>query len=164
VLRSREWSALTTLPAPLFTRALLRVRVSNSSTTRRSIAAATLRFRRRPTPRRTAFPDGQLQLLDSVVGANNVTCLRYTFTGTQSGPLPSGTPATNKRVSINGMAMLYLNPQGLIGEMWINNDQLHLLQQLGLVQLPASSTQAVPMGGPAATTTGSALDAQARRL
>jgi hypothetical protein len=133
----------------------------------------------RPRARRTAFPDGQLQLLDSVVGANNVTCCRYTFSGTQTGPLPSGAPATNKRVSVCGLAMLYLNQQGLISELWINLDQLHLLQQLGLVQVP-SSTTAAPAGGgswaatqpsaglaqqPTAGIAGSsALDAQARRL
>jgi predicted ester cyclase len=76
---------------------------------------------------REAFPDLHF-VLDDVVSDADRVAVRWTATGTQSGPLfelaPSGRPAR-----WTGMDMVRLD-RGLLVELWANADGMALWEQL----------------------------------
>jgi len=83
---------------------------------------------------RTAFPDLKMTVDDLVVaGAKAV--VSFTLTGTHEGDL-LGIPATGRKARVSGMVLSRLE-HGRIVEEWEVLDQLTMLQQLGVVSLPA---------------------------
>lgn len=80
-----------------------------------------------------AFPDGQMTIEDLVAEDDRVVA-RTTFSGTHQGEL-QGIPATGKAVGVSGITIFRLD-NGKIAEGWLVNDNLGLMQQLGVI--PAS--------------------------
>ena len=83
---------------------------------------------------RTAFPDLKMTVDDLVV-AGEKAVVSFTLTGTHKGDL-MGIAATGKPIKVSGMVLSRLE-DGRIVEEWEVLDQLTMLQQLGVVSLPA---------------------------
>ena len=83
---------------------------------------------------RGAFPDIRVTI-DDQVDAGNTIVSRWTGTGTHRGELLGAAPTGNK-IRITGIIITRVEG-GKIVEEWENYDALGMLQQLGLVQLPA---------------------------
>jgi steroid delta-isomerase-like uncharacterized protein len=81
-----------------------------------------------------AFPDLKYDLKDIVAEGDKVV-LRYSFSGTHKGEF-AGIPPTNKRVDLTSLCMLRL-ADGKVAEMWVENNSLVMLRQLGVIPLPA---------------------------
>ena len=83
---------------------------------------------------RDAFPDLRVTV-DDVVTENDKVAARWSGTGTHRGN-GLGFPATNKVAHFTGMFFLLVE-NGKFIEGWNNFDQLGMLQQLGVVNLPS---------------------------
>ena len=83
---------------------------------------------------RDAFPDIHVTI-ESIVSEGDLAAVRWTAAGTHKGD-GLGFPATGKRVELTGMAFLR-SENGRLVEGWNNFDQLGMLQQVGVVSLPA---------------------------
>ena len=71
--------------------------------------------------------------------ACNVYAL-YNFAGTQNGPLPSGYPASGKRVTMNNnLAQFCLDSTGKITNIIVANQYVALLTSIGILQAPGTS-------------------------
>ena len=79
---------------------------------------------------RTAFPD-LIATVEDVLAEGDKVVIRWTSTGTHRGPLGT-VPATGKRVSVRAMAITRI-AGGQLVEGWVMDDQLGMLQQLGVV-------------------------------
>ena len=79
---------------------------------------------------RTAFPDATFTIEDLLAEGDEVLW-RYNFHGTDTGPF-GAIPPTGKTGDMTGMG-LFRFVGGKVAEVWVNADQLGLLQQLGLV-------------------------------
>jgi len=86
----------------------------------------------------TAFPDAKVTPVLCCTDPTGYTTVRSTFSGTHRGVFPSGNIApTNKFVNnLFATTIFKLNAQGKIAEMWMSQDHLGLLQQLGVIALP----------------------------
>ena len=80
-----------------------------------------------------AFPDGHMTIEDVVAEEDRVVA-RTTFNGTHRGEM-QGIPATGKTVDIPGITIFRLD-NGKIAEGWLLNDNLGLMQQLGVIPAP----------------------------
>jgi steroid delta-isomerase-like uncharacterized protein len=78
----------------------------------------------------TAFPDGRFMIEDMIAEGDRVV-VRQTFHGTHQGDL-MGIPPTGKQVTATAILILRF-ANGKAVEEWFNNDDLGLLQQLGVV-------------------------------
>lgn len=76
-----------------------------------------------------AFPDIRVDI-DELIDAGDKVALRWRSVGTHLGEL-QGVPATNRKVTANGMA-IYRFAEGKIVEEWMNTDTLGVLRQLGV--------------------------------
>jgi steroid delta-isomerase-like uncharacterized protein len=83
----------------------------------------------------TAFPDFHIAIDDMVADASRVV-VRWTFTGTNRGPL-ADIPATGKHVSVSNAIGIFRLAAGKVEEGHFAWDRYDLRQQLGL--LPGSS-------------------------
>lgn len=77
-----------------------------------------------------ALPDFQMTLHDIIAEGNRVA-IRYTYTATHQGDL-LGIPATGKHLKVSGAAIFRLD-NGKITQFWGFNDNLGLMQQMGVV-------------------------------
>ena len=77
---------------------------------------------------RQAFPDLHYTIEDQLAEGDR-TALRFTFTGTNTGLFP-GKPPTGKHVRWTGI-VISRHDAGKVVELWINVDELSLIQQLG---------------------------------
>jgi steroid delta-isomerase-like uncharacterized protein len=84
----------------------------------------------------SALPDAQVKIEFQVAEGDRVVS-RYTWSGTHKGEW-FGVPATGKRVSWTATATMRV-AGGKIQEVWLNLDQWGLMQQLGVVPVPASA-------------------------
>jgi steroid delta-isomerase-like uncharacterized protein len=82
---------------------------------------------------RTAFPDVAVRI-DDVIAEGDIVAARWTATGTHQGD-GLGFPATGKKVRFTGMVFVRV-ANGKMIEGWNSFDQLGMLQQLGVVNLP----------------------------
>jgi len=80
-----------------------------------------------------SFPDGRTMAEDVVAEGNRVVA-RITFKGTHHGEL-QGIPATGKTVNVPGITIFRMD-NGKIAEGWMVNDNLGLMQQLGVIPAP----------------------------
>ncbi len=87
---------------------------------------------------RTAFPDSQLTHHEAVVAGNRVA-IRWTNDATHQGDY-LGVPATGKRIHSEGLDLFHLQG-GKITEMWIEYDNLGVLQQIGAIPAPSQASQ-----------------------
>ncbi len=74
--------------------------------------------------------------VEDMFGEGDKVAHRWVTKSTHSGPL-AGVPPTGKRLTWTGMS-IYRFADGKIAELWMNQDHLGVVQQLGLVP---------PMGG-----------------
>ena len=79
------------------------------------------------TTMRTAFPDIRYTL-EREMCDNTMTALRWHMTGTHRGPF-RGIPASGNTVTMQGVSLFRLE-EGQIAEIWINENDLGLLEQL----------------------------------
>jgi steroid delta-isomerase-like uncharacterized protein len=84
----------------------------------------------------TAFPDGYTTIEDMVAEQDRVAA-RTTFNGTHHAEL-QGIPATGKTVSMPEIAIFRLD-NGKIAEGWLVNDNLSMMQQLGVIPRPQAT-------------------------
>jgi steroid delta-isomerase-like uncharacterized protein len=82
---------------------------------------------------RNAFPDMKLQI-EAIVTEGDTVAARWAGTGTHRGD-GLGFQATGKQVRFTGMVFVEVE-NGKLVEGWNNFDQLGMLQQLGIVNLP----------------------------
>jgi steroid delta-isomerase-like uncharacterized protein len=82
---------------------------------------------------RKAFPDMSVGL-ETMVADDDSIAIAYTMKGTHQGPL-MGIPPTGKTMSIRGVQVAKFKDGKMI-ERWGSSDQLGMLQQLGVTQLP----------------------------
>jgi steroid delta-isomerase-like uncharacterized protein len=82
---------------------------------------------------RKAFPDLNVGL-ETMMADEESVAFAYTMTGTNRGPL-MGIPPTGKKVHIRGVQFSKFR-DGKMVERWGSSDQLGMLQQLGVTQLP----------------------------
>ncbi len=80
-----------------------------------------------------AFPDLNIQI-DDVIAEGDIVAVRWSCTGTHRGD-GLGFAATGKRAHFSGMTFVRVAGGKLI-EGWNSFDQLGMLQQLGVVDLP----------------------------
>ena len=83
---------------------------------------------------RDAFPDVRIEIEDMVEEGDKVA-FRWTGTASHRGQ-GLGFAATNRSVRFQGMGIIRVR-NGKLVEGWNTFDQLGMLQQLGVVQLPA---------------------------
>jgi len=83
---------------------------------------------------RTAFPDLKLNIED-VIAEGDKVAVRYSFSGTHKGEF-MGIAPTNKRMELTSILICRL-ADGKVAEMWVENNSLVFLLQLGVVPLPA---------------------------
>ena len=83
-----------------------------------------------------AFPDGYTTIEDMVAEQDRVAA-RTTFNGTHHAEL-QGIPATSKTVNMPGIAIFRLD-NGKIAEGWLVNDNLSMMQQLGVIPRPQAT-------------------------
>jgi predicted ester cyclase len=81
-----------------------------------------------------AFPDIKYDLKDIIAEGDKVA-LRYSISATHKGEF-MGIAPTNKRVELTSLCMLRL-ANGKVAEMWVENNSLVMLMQLGVFPLPA---------------------------
>ncbi len=85
----------------------------------------------------TAFPDARFTVEDMIAEGDRVVA-RHTFRGTQQGDL-MGIAPTGKQVMTTGVTITrFANRKGV--ELWGNNDDLGLLQQLGVIPAPGQAS------------------------
>lgn len=85
---------------------------------------------------RTAFPDYN-ETIEDLISSGDRVVARMRNRGTHKGPLPLA-PATGKSFEVDDIAICRIE-SGKIAEQWGATDQLSLLVQLGLVQLPGAA-------------------------
>jgi len=82
----------------------------------------------------TAIPDLHFEI-DDLIAEGDKVAWRFTSRGTQTGPLLN-LPPTGKSSIVTGMVFFRLT-DGKIAEVWVNIDNLGLLQQLGVIPVMA---------------------------
>jgi predicted ester cyclase len=80
-----------------------------------------------------AFPDLQVRLQQVVIAGDWAT-MRLRWEGTHRGEW-LGAPGTGRRVSVNGIALTRWE-KGRLAEVWLCEDRLGVLQQVGVIPDP----------------------------
>jgi len=80
---------------------------------------------------RSTFPDLKYEIIDMIALEDRVW-VRYLGTATQDGPA-WGFPATGKKVTFEGVTILYIDPDGKIIDQWGAFCFYDILTALGLV-------------------------------
>lgn len=82
---------------------------------------------------RSAFPDLQATV-DQMIAEGDTVAARFTMSGTHQGEL-FGIPPTGKRIEITGIDVVRFE-NGKMVEHWGNQDDLGMMQQLGVIPMP----------------------------
>ena len=85
----------------------------------------------------TSYPDRH-QTIDEIIEEGNISAVRYTFQGKNTGPSQYIPTPTNKQVTYTACWIAHWQ-EGKIVEDWLYMDMLGLMQQLGLIDLPIPS-------------------------
>jgi steroid delta-isomerase-like uncharacterized protein len=118
-LNERNWTAFDALCAPDFV-------FHNASTTMQGLEA----YKQFILMYLTAFPDARFTIEDLIAEGDTVV-VRYTARGTHQGSLMA-IPPTGKQASVTTIGIFRIS-HGIAVEEWVNNDDLGLLQQLGVI-------------------------------
>lgn len=86
---------------------------------------------------RAAFPDTRVEIV-RIIGEGDWLAFHWVWTGTHTGDLP-GLPATGKAVRLEGVSLDRME-HGKAAEIWDFDDQLSMLQQLGVIKPPPATT------------------------
>jgi steroid delta-isomerase-like uncharacterized protein len=92
-------------------------------------------FKQLVTAYRAAYIDLHVTVEDVAAAEADRVVVRWTSRGTNTGPL-LGFPPTGRRVEVAGISVFRLEG-GLVAEEWEGFDTLAMMEQLGVVQLPA---------------------------
>jgi steroid delta-isomerase-like uncharacterized protein len=84
----------------------------------------------------TAFPDGYT-IIEDMVAEDDQVVARTVFNGTHKAEM-QGIPATGKAISMPGITIFRLD-NGKIAEGWLVNDNLRMMQQLGIIPGPQAA-------------------------
>ena len=90
---------------------------------------------------RTGFPDLEFKV-ETMIEEDNRVATRWSLSGTHEGDF-LGIPATGNKVTDFGHDIFHL-AGGKIREIWVNEDSLGLMRQLGVVPTPAGQPAAPP--------------------
>jgi len=90
-------------------------------------------FKQFITAMRAAFPDLRI-VAEQMVAEGDLVATRFVATGTHRGEM-MGIPATGKQVTMTGMDLVRF-ANGKAVEHWGNQDDLGMMQQLGVVPPP----------------------------
>lgn len=85
---------------------------------------------------RTAFPDFNAAL-ETMVADDDTIAFAYVITGTHNGLL-MGIPSTGKKIRVRGVQISKFK-DGKMVERWGSSDELGMLQQLGLMEVPKAA-------------------------
>ena len=91
-------------------------------------------FRQFWTELTTAFPDAKITP-DTVITDTDHVVAAYTLTGTHQGPF-QGVEPTGRAISVNGIQIGRFR-EGKIVERWGSTDELGILKQLQVTELPS---------------------------
>ena len=80
---------------------------------------------------RTAFPDMHIVNEDIVFDGKHLL-IRWSMSGTHNGSF-FGVPATGKPISLTGDDIMVLNDEGQIRYLYLEQDLLNLMAQMGLI-------------------------------
>lgn len=127
VTNSADWEGLAELVAENFQR--------HSAATQGPAVSSRDEFIQLQQSFLASFPD-QKVTIEQLVAEGDHVAVRAIYSGTQSGPLGSF-PATGRRVEAPFLGVFRIEG-GLITELWVEWDNLAMLNQLGL--FPPSST------------------------
>lgn len=94
------------------------------------VAAGQTELQESMAPYFTGFPDFKIKLLHKSPIMDNAIFIHWKMTGTNDGEF-AGSPATGKKVDVNGLSRLHFNDKGKMDMEHIHFDQLELMQQLG---------------------------------
>jgi len=87
-----------------------------------------------------AFPDAKMTVT-RVISAGSDTFVHFNATGTNTGPLPNGIPATGRPMGFDGLAHTVVDGDKLLQD-WVYYDALGLFRQLGLAPVTGGSESA----------------------
>ncbi len=96
----------------------------------------TAAFKELVTAFRTGFPDFNVTF-DEVFAADDKMVIRWTMTGTNTGPM-QGLPPTGQPVQLHGVAISRA-VDGKTVEVWQHYNQLSMFQQMGFTLAPPSA-------------------------
>lgn len=82
----------------------------------------------------SAFPDCE-HVVEAMVAEGDRVAVRLTYNGTHQGEV-GGIAATNRRISYEGV-QIFTVVDGAIREMWVIEDGMSLMLQLGMQMVPA---------------------------
>ncbi len=80
---------------------------------------------------RTAFPDMKIVNEDVICDGRHIL-LRWSMTATHLGPF-FGIPPTGKRILLTGHDIMVVNDEGQIRQLYLEQDLLNLLAQMGVI-------------------------------
>jgi steroid delta-isomerase-like uncharacterized protein len=86
-----------------------------------------------------SFPDNRT-VTDDLIAEGDYVVERWTNTGTFSGAPFMGAPATGKKFKVSGVS-IYRIQNGKIVEHWGEFNQMAVLQQIGIMQVPQQGQQ-----------------------
>ena len=81
-----------------------------------------------------SFPDYH-ETVEDLVASGDRVAVRLTLRGTNTGPLPDGSPATGLPIEFTDMTIVRI-AAGRIAELWGLSDHLSMMAQLGAIELP----------------------------
>lgn len=94
------------------------------------VAAGQTELQSSMTPYFTGFPDFNIEILHKSTIVDNAIFVHWKLTGTNNGEF-AGSPATGKKVDVNGLSRLHFNEEGKLHTEHIHFDRLQLMEQLG---------------------------------
>ena len=94
------------------------------------VAAGPTELQASMAPYFTGFPDFNIEILHQSPIMDNAIFVHWKMTGTNDGEF-AGSPATGKKVDVNGLSRLHFNDDGKMDMEHIHFDQLQLMEQLG---------------------------------
>jgi len=84
---------------------------------------------------RNAFPDLEM-IIDDLIAEGDTVAVRFTYRGTHTGE-QMVIPPTGKHVTMTGTSFLRFEGDKCV-EVFVNSDDLEMMQQLGVISLPGS--------------------------
>ena len=94
------------------------------------VAAGPTELQASMAPYFTGFPDFNIEILHQSPIMDNAIFVHWKMTGTNDGEFAES-PATGKKVDLNGLSRLHFNDEGKMDMEHIHFDQLQLMEQLG---------------------------------
>ena len=94
------------------------------------VAAGPIELQASMAPYFTGFPDFNIEILHKSTIVDNAIFVHWKMTGTNDGEFAES-PATGKKVSVNGLSRLHFTEEGKMDMEHIHFDRLQLMEQLG---------------------------------